>query len=78
VIGIGVTETQFTTTVSQKIGPSQSYSFRVQARNLIGLSTYSETLTVLAAVVPTKLSAPVLSPTLADSIVVINWSAPLN
>lgn len=61
------------TTASQVIGPGIYYTFKVQARNAVGLSEDSIPVTVLAAIRPRPLAAPVLSPTYADSVVVVDW-----
>lgn len=52
VIGIGISSRSFQTTLSQVIGPGITYTFKVQARNAIGLSEHSVELSVLAAVLP--------------------------
>ena len=75
VIGIGITSTSFVTTPSQVIGPGIKYTFKVRARNAVGLSEDSQTITVLAAVRPTAPKAPTLTPAQADSIVVVSWQA---
>lgn len=61
------------TTASQVIGPGIFYSFKVQARNAIGLSEDSIPVTILASIRPTPLAAPVLTPELADYVVVVDW-----
>lgn len=55
------------------IGPGIFYSFKVQARNAIGLSEDSLPITILAATRPTPLTAPVLTPEFADYVVVVDW-----
>jgi hypothetical protein len=50
------------------------YTFKVQARNGIGLSLFSTPLPVLAAIRPTKVDAPILTPPMADQVVVVYWN----
>lgn len=49
--------------------------FRVKARNAIGFSIDSQDIVILAATRPTKLAAPILTPALADTSVVVDWVA---
>jgi hypothetical protein len=50
------------------------YSFRVEARNSYGYSTYSTEVSVLAASVPSQPAAP--TTTVSGSNIVISWSLP--
>lgn len=52
--------------------PGLQYSFRVQSRNLIGLSSQSNTITALTAIVPAAPLGP--SSLLFVNSVVIKWS----
>ena len=58
------------------IAPGKTYVFRVKARNAIGYSEDSIDFSILAATKPPVISAPVLSPTLADSVVYVDWESP--
>jgi hypothetical protein len=51
------------------------YSFRVEAQNSYGYSTYSSEVSVLAAAVPSTPAAPTTA--ISGSNVVISWSQPL-
>ena len=54
--------------------PGNTYRIRVQSRNNIGLSANSNTLTVIAAIVPTACAKPT---TMIDvNNVVIDWNVP--
>jgi len=75
VIAIGVNVTSFTTTASQAISAGRNYVFRVRARNVIGFSLDSSDIIILAATRPIKLAAPILTPTLVDTSVVVDWVA---
>jgi hypothetical protein len=76
VIAIGVKFKQFTTTASQAIGPGKLYSFTVKARNSIGYSDASVSVTILSANKPAAPSAPVLTPAIALTVIVIDWMPP--
>ena len=54
--------------------PGTTYSFMIQARNVIGYSGYSQPFTIQAAVVPTA-PTNVLT-TFTVNAVVISWESP--
>jgi hypothetical protein len=56
--------------------PGTTYKFKVQARNSVGLSNYSEDISILAAQVPNQPQAPLTSVIGED--VVVSWKAPYN
>jgi len=76
VIAIGVKLKTFTTTASQIIGPGKRYSFIVQARNAIGYSDVSVAVSVLAANKPAPPTTPMLTPSVALTVVVVDWMPP--
>lgn len=51
-----------------------TYNFRVESRNSIGYSTYSNIVTAMAAIVPTAPAAPSTAMDIND--VIIDWSSP--
>lgn len=51
-----------------------TYQFRVQSRNAIGLSTFSNIVTATAAIVPAPPNAP--STVVNVNNIVITWNAP--
>lgn len=51
-----------------------TYNFRIEARNSIGYSTYSNVVTAMAAIVPTAPAAP--STAMDVNNVIIDWSSP--
>lgn len=73
-LATGVLPLSYTTSVALIAG--QTYKFTVQARNLIGLSSDSAVLSILAATLPSTPAAPTTS--IYSQSVVINWIAPYN
>lgn len=60
----------------QQITGGRSYQFKVEARNFIGYSRFSNSITILAAIKP---DAPLRVQTINNgSKVVISWQAPSN
>jgi hypothetical protein len=62
--------------VATGLTPGLTYTFKVQARNSFGFSTYSSSLATLCAFVPKKTVAPVS--TISTNTVVLTWTAPYN
>jgi len=52
------------------------YNFRVYARNAIGLSSPSTPVLILAANKPAPPATPVLTPTVAVTVVIVDWLPP--
>jgi hypothetical protein len=72
-LATGLTSLSYTTTVG--LSPSNSYKFRVYARNSVGLSQ-AATVTVLCAQPPDTPAAP--TTTINGANVVVKWTAPYN
>ena len=68
-----VPSTSYTAT---NLTPGNTYIFKVQARNSVGLSAYSNEVSILAAQVPNQPLAPLTSIT-TDG-VIISWKSPYN
>lgn len=64
--------TSYTTTVTLTSG--RTYTFKVQARNSVSLSSYSSSLAILAATVPGKPTS--VSTTVVETNVVNAWATP--
>lgn len=69
-----ITTRSYTTTTTLIRG--RTYKFKVQARNSVGYSDFSNEVSILAAEVPAKPVAP--TTTISDLNVVISWSTPDN
>jgi hypothetical protein len=74
VLAASVSTTSYQTIVT--LTPGQTYSFKVQSRNSVGLSLESAVLSVLAAQPPDQPSAPVTS--FSGTSVTVTWTAPDN
>ena len=70
-LATGVTATSYTKT---GLTAGTTYVFKVKARNALGDSAFSSTVSILAASVPSTPSAPTTA--ISGSNVVVSWSAP--
>jgi uncharacterized protein YlzI (FlbEa/FlbD family) len=69
-----MTTRSYQTTVTLIAG--QTYTFKVEARNNVGYSSYSQPISIIAARLP---SVPATPTTLIDgNSVVVSWTAPYN
>jgi hypothetical protein len=74
VIGIGIVDKSFTTTSQQSISSGSFYKFKVEARNAVGYSEYSQEFEILSAIIPGAPSTPI---TYNDGTnVFIRWDPP--
>lgn len=74
VLNSAVTTKSYQTTVTLIAG--QSYTFKVEARNSVGYSSYSQAITILAARLPSVPATP--STQIDGNFVVVSWTAPYN
>jgi len=70
----GLTDSHYSTTSSVSLIKGQTYRFKVQARNSVGLSLHSVELPVLVAKTPDKPAAP--STIIDGNYVKITWLTP--
>jgi hypothetical protein len=56
--------------------PGAEYTFKVQARNSVGYSDFSDPITILAAQSPDQIEQPVTQR--VESNIVVSWVAPWN
>ena len=70
----------YTSTSFVKTGLQEgtSYKFRVQARNAVDYSIYSQEFAIIAATVPGKPNAPSTTVSGDEETIVIDWTAPTN
>jgi hypothetical protein len=64
--------TSYTTSVALTQG--RTYTFKVQARNSVGLSAFSTSLAILTATVPGKPTS--VSTSISGSNVLVSWATP--
>jgi len=55
--------------------PNVYYTFQIQARNAVGVSTFTPYITILAAAIPAVPAAPVTS-VISNTGVTITWNSP--
>ena len=68
--------TQSFSTVGITLVSGRTYSFKVESRNLVGYSSLSSPISVLAAQVPNKPAAPLT--TISGNYVSITWTQPFD
>ena len=74
VLATGVTTTSFT---ASALTPNIIYTFRIEARTLVGYSTYSSELVIRAADKPNQPAAPTTL-AVSNTDVIISWTPPFN
>ena len=71
-VATGVTSTSYT---QNGLSAGTTYAFKVRARNAVGLSSYSQVISIVAATIPSKPNAPTTS-VIDEYQISVTWNLP--